>query len=122
MLFIGTTRRDADGRQTESLAYECYEPMALEALRRLEQTARERWPIGECSMVHRIGDVPVGQVSVAIAVSAPHRREAFEAGQWLIDSLKQSVPIWKQERYADGTVEWQHPQSASEEPSSARVE
>jgi molybdopterin synthase catalytic subunit len=64
------------------------------------------------AIVHRVGDVPAGETSVAIAVSSPHRTAAFEAGQWLIDTLKQTAPIWKREQYADGTTEWQHPPAA----------
>jgi molybdopterin synthase catalytic subunit len=111
LLFIGSTRGVTDGRPTESLGYECYEPMAREALQQLERQARQRWPIEQCAIVHRVGDVPVGQASVVIAVSSPHRAAAFEAGQWLIDTLKHTVPIWKQERYADGDRQWQHPDS-----------
>jgi molybdopterin synthase catalytic subunit len=62
-----------------------------------------------CVIVHRLGRLSVGQTSVAIAVSSAHRREAFEAGQWLIDRIKQIVPIWKEENYIDGTSDWVHP-------------
>jgi molybdopterin synthase catalytic subunit len=62
-----------------------------------------------CAIVHRLGRVEVGEASVAVAVSAAHRQPAFEAGQWLIDSLKESAPIWKRELWADGTSEWVHP-------------
>ena len=68
-----------------------------------------QWPLVQCAMVHRIGPVGLGEASVAIAVSAAHRREAFEAGQWLIDTLKETVPIWKKENWADGSSEWVHP-------------
>ena len=74
-----------------------------------EAEARRRWPIVECAMVHRLGHLLPGQASVGIAVSAAHRQEAFEAGRWLIDTLKQVVPIWKKENWADGTTEWVHP-------------
>ena len=108
-LFLGTTREFTKGRQTASLSYECYEDMARQKLAELEQQARERWPLVECAIVHRIGTVALGEASVAIAVSTPHRAAAFEAGQWLIDTLKQVVPIWKEEQWADGTREWVHP-------------
>ncbi len=83
--------------------------MAERKLAELESQARERWPLVECVIVHRLGQVPLAETSVAIAVSSPHRLAAFEAGQWLIDTLKQVVPIWKQEQYADGSTEWVHP-------------
>ena len=83
--------------------------MAHRRLSELEAEARQRWPVIECIVVHRLGRVPIGEASVAIAVSTPHRRDAFAACQWLIDSLKRDVPIWKREQWADGTTEWVHP-------------
>jgi molybdopterin synthase catalytic subunit len=109
VLFLGTTREFTAGRQTLVLDYECYAPMAEKTMAALEQEARERWPIVECCLVHRVGRVPLAAASVAIAVSAPHRGDAFEAGRWLIDRLKEVVPIWKKEHWADGTSEWVHP-------------
>lgn len=109
VLFLGTTREATDGRQTVALDYEAYHRMAERKLDELEAEARRRWPIVECMIVHRLGRVPAGEASVAIAVSTPHRREAFAAGQWLIDSLKHDVPIWKREQWADGSTEWVHP-------------
>lgn len=109
VLFLGTTREFTAGRQTAALEYDCYQVMAEKKLAELESQARQRWPIVECAMVHRLGHVPLAETSVAIAVSSPHRGAAFEAGQWLIDTLKQVVPIWKQEQYADGSTEWVHP-------------
>jgi molybdopterin synthase catalytic subunit len=109
LLFLGTTREWTDSRQTVKLQYDCYRTMALAKMEELADTARQRWQLTECAIVHRLGVVPVGEASVAIAVSAAHRQAAFEAGQWLIDTLKQVVPIWKQEHWADGTTEWVHP-------------
>jgi molybdopterin synthase catalytic subunit len=109
VLFLGTTREVTDGRQTVALDYEAYREMAEQKLAELEREARERWPLVECLIVHRLGRVPVGEASVAIVVSAPHRHEAFVAGEWLIDTLKRDVPIWKREQWADGTTEWVHP-------------
>ncbi|MCA9217003.1 MAG: molybdenum cofactor biosynthesis protein MoaE [Planctomycetales bacterium] len=109
VLFIGTTREFTDGRQTESLEYECYEDMTRKTLADLEQQARDRWPIVECAIVHRLGHVPLAEASIAIAVSSPHRAAAFEAGRWLIDTIKEVVPIWKKEKWKDGTTEWVHP-------------
>jgi len=109
VLFLGTTREMTGGRQTVALDYEAYHEMAEQKLAGLEAEARERWPLVQCMIVHRLGRVPVGEASVAIVVSAPHRREAFDAGQWLIDTLKRDVPIWKREQWADGSTEWVHP-------------
>jgi molybdopterin synthase catalytic subunit len=109
VLFLGTTREFTKGRQTASLDYECYPEMAEKKLAELEAEARRRWPIVGCSIVHRLGHLELGEASIAIAVSSPHRADAFAAGQWLIDTIKEVVPIWKQENWADGTSEWVHP-------------
>lgn len=114
VLFLGTTREYTAGRRTASLDYECYPDMAQKKLAELEAEARRRWPIIECTITHRLGHVPLGEASVAIAVSTAHRQQAFEAGQWLIDTLKEVVPIWKRENWADGTTEWVHPGLESE--------
>ena len=109
VLFLGTTREFTQGRRTVSLDYECYPEMAERKLAELEAEARRRWPIIGCAIVHRLGHLELGEASIAIAVSSPHRADAFAAGQWLIDTIKQVVPIWKQENWADGTSEWVHP-------------
>lgn len=109
VLFLGTTREFTGDRQTVALSYEAYREMAERRLADLEAEARRRWPVIECIIVHRLGVVPPAESSVAIAVSTPHRSDAFAAGQWLIDSLKADVPIWKREQWSDGTSEWVHP-------------
>lgn len=109
VLFLGTTREWTGPRRTASLDYECYPEMARAKLAELEREARRRWPLVECVVVHRLGHLELGEASVAVAVSSAHRQAAFEAGQWLIDTLKQVVPIWKKENWSDGTVEWVHP-------------
>jgi molybdopterin synthase catalytic subunit len=109
VLFLGTTRQFTEGRETESLEYECYPEMAKEKMAELVEQASARWPLARCAITHRIGHLALGEASVAIAVSSPHRQAAFEAGQWLIDALKQVVPIWKKENWADGTSQWVHP-------------
>ncbi len=109
VLFVGTTRELTDGRRTVALDYEAYREMAERKLAELEAEAQRRWPLTECLIVHRLGRVPVGEASVAIVVSTPHRHEAFAAGEWLIDALKAQVPIWKREQWDDGTTEWIHP-------------
>lgn len=109
VLFVGTTREMTGGRRTESLDYECYPEMAERKLVELEAEARRQWPLVECAIVHRLGHVELGEASIAIAVSSPHRDAAFAAGKWLIDTIKQVVPIWKRENWADGATEWVHP-------------
>lgn len=110
VLFLGTTREFTGGRQTVTLDYEAYDEMARKKLSELEAKARERWELVNCGIIHRLGNVPLGEASVAIAVSSAHRAVAFEAGRWLIDTLKVDVPIWKQEHWSDGSTEWVHPQ------------
>jgi molybdopterin synthase catalytic subunit len=108
-LFLGTVREFTGDRRTVALAYECYPEMALKKMAELEDEARRRWPVIELAIVHRIGNLDLAEVSVAVAVSCPHRQDAFEACRWLIDTLKAVVPIWKKEIWADGTEEWVHP-------------
>lgn len=115
VLFLGVTREFTGSRQTRSLDYDCYEEMAEKKLRQLEDEARQRWPLTGCAIVHRLGHLQLEQASVAIAVSSPHRKDAFAAGQWLIDTLKEVVPIWKRENWADGTTDWVHPGLAPDE-------
>ena len=110
-MFLGTVRERTGQRQTESLDYECYREMAEKELAELEARATETWPLVECTIVHRLGHLEVGEASVAIAASSPHRRDAFQAAEWLIDQIKQSVPIWKKENYVDGTGKWVHPET-----------
>ncbi len=109
VLFLGTTRQFTHGRETQSLDYECFAEMALAKMAELEAEVRRRWPVVECAIVHRVGHLEIGAASVAVAVSTPHRQASFEAGQWLIDTLKQVVPIWKKENWSDGTSSWVHP-------------
>ncbi len=109
VLFLGTVRELTDGRRTVALDYDAYGPMAEVKLQELETEARERWPIDRLAIVHRVGHLELGDVSVAVAVSCPHRHDAFEAARFLIDTLKVTVPIWKKENWSDGTTEWVHP-------------
>jgi molybdopterin synthase catalytic subunit len=104
-VFIGTTRDHSHGRRVVRLEYEAYEPMALRVMGDLAEAMKKKWEIEDVSIVHRVGNVNVGEVSVVIAVSAAHRREAFEACRHAIDELKESVPIWKKEYFEDGE-EW----------------
>lgn len=109
VLFLGTVREMTDGRRTVALDYEGYPAMAEAKLAELEAAARSRWPIDRVGIVHRLGHLELGDISVAVAVSCPHRGQAFEAGKFLIDELKVSVPIWKKENWDDGSTEWVHP-------------
>lgn len=102
--FIGTTRNYNDGRRVTQLEYEAYPAMALAEMRKIGETAQQRWPIAHVAIVHRIGVVPIGEASVVIAVSAGHRRAAFEACHFAIDRLKKVVPIWKKEYFEGGEV------------------
>ena len=107
--FLGTVREFTQGVQTSWLEYEAYPEMARASLLLLEKEVGEKFTVTKVAISHRIGALQLGDVSVAIAVSAPHRVQAFEAGRWLIDTLKDRVPIWKKEHFADGREEWQHP-------------
>jgi molybdopterin synthase catalytic subunit len=102
--FVGTTRDHNDGRRVIRLEYEAYPEMALAEMRKIGDSARLRWPVDGIAIVHRIGVVPVGEASVAIAVSAAHRRAAFDACHFAIDRLKEVVPIWKKEHFAGGEI------------------
>ena len=102
--FHGVVRDNSLGRRVQYLFYEAYPPMALKELQRLEEEVRERWSIEHIAITHRIGRVEIGDASVVIAVSSPHRREAIEACHYAIDRLKQTVPIWKKEYWEGGEV------------------
>jgi molybdopterin synthase catalytic subunit len=102
--FVGTTRDHNDGRRVTQLEYEAYPEMAIAEMRKIGETAQQRWPIARVAIVHRIGVVPIGDASVVIAVSAGHRRAAFEACHFAIDRLKEVVPIWKKEHFEGGEI------------------
>ena len=110
-VFLGTTRAEtnADGRELIALDYEAYREMALKQMHDLARRARERWPIIKLALLHRVGRVGLGEPSVIIAVSCPHRGEAFDACRFLIDTLKAEVAIWKKEVWADGSTSWVDP-------------
>jgi molybdopterin synthase catalytic subunit len=106
VLFLGTVRDHSD--QTSSVSemyYEAYTEMAEEAMKKIETEAISRWSLKKFAAVHRIGTMRVGEVSVAIAVSAEHRKEAFEACQYAIDTIKKTVPLWKKE-ISDSSSRW----------------
>jgi molybdopterin synthase catalytic subunit len=107
--FLGTVRAVTGERATVALDYESYPGMAEKTMAEIERETRQRWPVGEMLMVHRLGHLDVGEISVAVALSCPHRAQAFEACRYAIDRLKELVPIWKKENWADGSTEWVHP-------------
>jgi molybdopterin synthase catalytic subunit len=106
VLFLGTVRDLTGEEQTEALDYEAYEPMASRKLAEIEAMIRTQWPVGDVAIVHRLGRLEVRAISVAVAVSAPHRAEAFAACQFAIDTLKEVVPIWKKDIAPCGAVSW----------------
>ena len=108
VLFVGTVR-DLTGEQvTVFLDYEAYPPMAEKKMAEIEAETRQRWTVQNVAMIHRLGRLAVGEISVAVAISAPHRAAAFEACQFAIDTLKELVPIWKRENAPDGSGSWVH--------------
>ncbi len=114
VLFLGTVRDNAEGPRVQYLDYEAYETLARAEMERIAKEAERRWPVLGVALEHRVGRLEVGEVSVAVAVCAPHRREAFEAGRFLIDALKARVPIWKKEVWESGS-RWVGVEPAGEE-------
>src|SRR5207244_6543732 len=104
--FLGTVRDLTGDQVTVALDYEAYPGMAEKKMAEIEQETRSRWPVGAIMMIHRLGHLEVSEISVAVAVSCPHRSQAFEACRYAIDRLKELVPIWKKENWADGSAEW----------------
>ncbi|NUN00627.1 MAG: molybdenum cofactor biosynthesis protein MoaE [Bryobacteraceae bacterium] len=102
--FEGVVRNNTKGRPTKYLDYECYEPMAIKVMAGVGREIAAAFPIGRIAMVHRLGRMEIGETSVAIIVTAPHRKPAFEAALEGINRLKKLVPIWKKEHFADGEV------------------
>ena len=103
--FLGTTRRTSMGKTVLHLEYEAYRPMALRKLREIADEIVQKWRIEDVSIVHRIGRLEIEDISLVVAVASPHRREAFQACGYVVDRIKESVPIWKKEVFEDGQ-EW----------------
>jgi molybdopterin synthase catalytic subunit len=113
VLFLGTVREFTGTAHTAWLEYEAFPEMAVAAMQRLEAEAMQKFDVIEVAISHRYGRLELGDIAVAVAVSSPHRAQAFEAGRWLIDTLKECVPIWKKEHYTDGATEWLHPDATA---------
>jgi len=106
ILFLGTVRDHAEGRPVARLKYEAYEPMAQSVLQEILEDARDRGGVEHVSAVHRVGELEIGEISVAIAVSSAHRASAYEASRFVIEEVKRRLPVWKKERFADGDEAW----------------
>jgi molybdopterin synthase catalytic subunit len=105
-VFLGTVRSDDD---VAAIDYSAYDEMAIAEIERLLAEAHERWPDARVTLQHRLGNVPVGEASIAIAAAAPHRDGAFAACRYAIEEVKKRLPIWKKELHADGTATWVDP-------------
>lgn len=104
ILFTGTTRDNVNGLRVKTLFYEAYEAMALASMQALVDSIKAQWPDTKTAIVHRTGEVPIGEISVAIATASPHRKAAYEANRFAIETLKADIPIWKKEITVDGSA------------------
>jgi molybdopterin synthase catalytic subunit len=105
-VFLGSVRTDDD---VTAIEYSAYEAMALEVTERILGEAQGRWPDARVMLQHRLGVIPAGEASIAIAAAAPHRADAFDACRYVIEEVKKRLPIWKKELHADGTATWVDP-------------
>lgn len=101
-VFIGTVRNQTAGKEVVKLEYEAYEPMAINEIQKVIDMAKKKWNLTGWAFSHRTGTLMPGEVAVAVAISTPHRKDSFEACQFIIDTLKKTVPIWKKEFFRDG--------------------
>ncbi|HKF44293.1 MAG TPA: molybdenum cofactor biosynthesis protein MoaE [Thermoanaerobaculia bacterium] len=108
-VFLGVVRNENEGRATVSIEYQAYGPMAEAEMARIARQIEREWPRTRVTMIHRAGSLGIGEVSVAIVATSPHRAEAFEACRAAIDRIKTRVPIWKKEFHPDGSSEWIDP-------------
>ncbi|HEV7214285.1 MAG TPA: molybdenum cofactor biosynthesis protein MoaE [Chloroflexota bacterium] len=102
VVFSGVVRNHSEDRAVRYLVYEAYREMAVPKLEQVQRETLDRWPMANVAMAHRLGRMEIGETSVVVAASAPHRAEAFEAGRYAIDRLKEIVPIWKKEFFEEG--------------------
>lgn len=106
LLFVGTVRDHAGGEAVDGITYEAYEGMATPVLAEIAAEAAERLGTDRVAVVHRVGELAIGDVSVAIAVSSPHRAQAYDASRYVIEEIKKRLPVWKREHYTSGRSEW----------------
>jgi molybdopterin synthase catalytic subunit len=106
LLFLGVVRNHAEGRAVAGMRYDAYEAMAGSVLGQIAREASERHGTDRIAVVHRVGDLLLGETSVAIAVSTPHRAEAYAANREIIEEIKKRLPVWKKEHYVDGASAW----------------
>lgn len=104
VMFSGFVRNHTNDRDVKRLEFEAYVPMAISEMSKIAQQAKEKWPVEEVIIHHRVGILDISEIPVVIGVSSPHRKEAFEACMYCIDTLKETVPIWKKEVFEDGEV------------------
>jgi molybdopterin synthase catalytic subunit len=106
LLFLGTVRNHAGGEAVDGITYEAYERMATPVLADIAHEAAERLGTDRVAVIHRVGELAIGDVSVAIAVSSPHRAQAYDASRYVIEEIKKRLPVWKREHYSSGRSEW----------------
>ena len=106
LLFLGTVRAQHEGRAVRGMRYDAYDAMAVEVLDAIVREAAARWGSERIAVVHRTGELALGEVSVAIAVSTPHRAEAYDASRYIIEQIKERLPVWKREHYTAGESRW----------------
>ena len=104
--FVGIVRDEDRGKRVKKLRYECYPSMAEKMVARLIREAQNRWSVRDVRVLHRVGDLAIGDAAVAVAVSSAHRDDAFAACRFMIEGIKTKVPIWKKQFFEDGTEEW----------------
>jgi molybdopterin synthase catalytic subunit len=106
VIFIGTVRNYGDNGKVMAMSYEAYLGMAEERIKNIEIEVKKKWDVKEVRVVHRVGDLKLGDNSITIAISTPHSKDAFDASQFILNKIKQDVPIWKNERLLDGNKKW----------------
>jgi len=102
--FLGATRRTSEGKEVLYLEYEAYEPMARKKLEEIRREVMAKWGLQDVAIAHRFGRLEIEDLSLVVVVASPHRKEAFQACVYIVDRIKESVPIWKKEVFADGQV------------------
>ncbi len=106
LLFCGDVRNHSEGKPVEALEYEAHQSMALKQINEIVEEAQKRWEMHFVEVVHRFGQMGISECSIAIAVATSHRKDAYPASRYIIDTVKHTVPIWKKEHFTDGSSEW----------------